>query len=87
MAGPDREKLKGDWQEMKGDKGVVDSACKTDAESLGCKDMTVGHGLLRCIGEKRREQKGFQLSEGCKMAIEKFRTAARKVRGDRKQIH
>lgn len=53
----------------------VDTACSADATTAGCGDKKVGSGLLNCLEAYRKEHKNFKVSEGCKNARLKLRSA------------
>jgi hypothetical protein len=55
------------------DKNSVDSACTAEAQTAGCGSEVVGKGLLKCIhAYKKANRKTFQISPGCKTAMQTF---------------
>jgi len=48
----------------------IDSACAQDATTAGCSEKGMGKGLMKCLKKHKKENKSFQLSSGCKAAIE-----------------
>ena len=61
---------------------AIDSACATEGQTAGCGDKKVGTGLLKCImAYKKAHRKEFQVSEGCKAALEKAREDRRERKG------
>jgi hypothetical protein len=50
----------------------VDQACSAEAQTAGCSGEQVGTGLMKCIhAYKKANRKAFQISAGCKAAMQK----------------
>lgn len=49
----------------------INAACAADSKTAGCGDKQVGSGLLKCLHAYKKEHKDFNLSAGCKEAIQK----------------
>jgi hypothetical protein len=54
------------------DAKAVDTACQAEAQTAGCGQKVVGKGLLRCIGDYRKQHKDFKVSDGCQASIKKL---------------
>jgi hypothetical protein len=58
---------------MTADRNSVNSACTAEAQTAGCGNEVVGKGLLKCISAyKKANKKTFQISAGCKTAMEQL---------------
>lgn len=56
---------------IQADDNAINSACATEAKTAGCGNEVVGKGLLKCIhAYKKANKKTFQISPGCKSAME-----------------
>ncbi|GEM_PF-5415600 len=51
------------------EKSDVVSACAQDIKAAGCDGKKVGEGLLKCLKEHKKENKGVKLSKECKESI------------------
>ena len=59
--------------QMATDKNAVNSACSAEAQTAGCSNETVGHGLLKCIHAYKQAHPGFKVSDGCRSAMKQLR--------------
>jgi len=68
---------------LKADADAVKSACSAEATAANCGDKAVGTGLLKCLGEHRKANKEFKVSEGCKSAMKTLRKDRKQLRAER----
>jgi len=57
---------------IQSDRQSVDAACKAEASTAGCGAEQVGTGLLKCIHAYKKANKSFQISPGCKSAMQQL---------------
>ncbi len=52
---------------------AVDSACRADADSIGCSGEIVSEGLLGCLHAYKEAHKDFKFSRACREAMQQLR--------------
>lgn len=58
--------------DIKADKDAVNKACAQDAQTANCPDAKMGTGLLKCLHQYKKANKGFKNSETCQSALDNF---------------
>ncbi len=52
---------------------AVNSACKADADAIGCSGEIVSEGLLGCMHAYKEAHKDFKFSKPCREAMQQLR--------------